>query len=130
MKKVVLSFMIFSAVLSCKKDEKADSLPEHTEEVVSHQAILEPMTTASFAKEEHDFGDLKKGDVVQYAYEVTNTGDKPLVISRVQPACGCTAPNYTQEPIAPGEKGQITAICSDGFNFCGVLFLNDKTTNE
>ena len=73
MKKVVLSFMILSAVLSCKKDEKADLLPEHTEEIVSHQVISEPMTTASFAKEEHDFGNLKKGDVVQYAYEVTNT---------------------------------------------------------
>ena len=120
MKKVVLSFMILSAVLSCKKDEKADPLPEHTEEVVSHQAISEPMTTASFTKEEHDFGDLKKGDIVQYTYEVTNTGDKPLVISRVQPACGCTAPNYTQEPIASGEKGQIT-LSFDSKNFSGAV---------
>ena len=39
MKKVVLSFMILSAVLSCKKDEKADPLPEHTEEVVSHHCF-------------------------------------------------------------------------------------------
>lgn len=119
MKKTLLSFVLLAAVMSCKKEEKADTLTQQDEVVASQPAANVPMTTASFTKMEHDFGNLKKGDVVQYDYEVTNTGDKPLMISRVQPACGCTAPHYTQEPIAPGQKGKVT-LSFDSKNFSGM----------
>ncbi len=33
----------------------------------------------------------------------------PLVIERVQPSCGCTAPDWTKEPIAPGKTGMVKA---------------------
>ncbi|MBR1733649.1 MAG: DUF1573 domain-containing protein [Alloprevotella sp.] len=41
-------------------------------------------------------------------FEFTNTGDKPLVIQQAFSSCGCTVPKYTEEPIAPGQKGKIT----------------------
>jgi hypothetical protein len=28
----------------------------------------------------------------------------------VQPSCGCTAPEWSKEPIAPGAKGKIRAV--------------------
>ena len=58
--------------------------------------------------------------MVQHVYEVTNTGDKPLYINSVQPACGCTAPDYTKDAIAPGEKGQVT-LSFDSKNFNGAV---------
>ena len=55
-----------------------------------------------------DFGKIKKGDKVEHIYEVTNTGKNPLIISEVKPGCGCTAPDFTKEPIMPGKKGKVT----------------------
>ena len=66
---------------------------------------------ASFALEGeavHDFGDVKEADgPVTHTFTVKNEGDAPLVISRVVPSCGCTTPNWTKEPIASGETGEI-----------------------
>jgi hypothetical protein len=44
---------------------------------------------------------------VEVAFRFKNTGDKPLVIERVQPGCGCTVAETPKEPIAPGEEGVI-----------------------
>ena len=40
-------------------------------------------------------------------YVITNTGDKPLVLSEVEPDCECSKVQWTQTPIAPGEKGEV-----------------------
>lgn len=115
------SLGLFLLAFSCKKNEQTDPLPEENNtEVTSHQTENIPLTRAHFDKEFHDFGDLKKGDIVQHTYEITNTGDKPLIISNVKPACGCTAPDYTQEPIAPGQKGKVI-LSFNSQNFSGLI---------
>jgi hypothetical protein len=58
----------------------------------------------------HDFGTIKEeAGSVTHAFKFTNTGDKPLVISRVQAQCGCTTPGWTKEPVKPGETGEVLA---------------------
>jgi hypothetical protein len=61
----------------------------------------------SFAVSEHDFGDIQPGSVVKHTFEFTNTGKSPLLIENATASCGCTTPNWTKEPIAPGGKGTI-----------------------
>ena len=39
--------------------------------------------------------------------EVVNTGTDPLVISNARGSCGCTAPQWPQQPIKPGESSVI-----------------------
>ncbi len=57
----------------------------------------------------HDFGKIKESDgPVTHVFEVKNTGDAPLVITRVMSSCGCTTPSFNREPIAPGKTGKIT----------------------
>jgi hypothetical protein len=53
-----------------------------------------------------------------------NTGKTPLLISNVQASCGCTTPDYTKEPIAPGKKGSITAT----YNAAAVGQFNKTIT--
>jgi hypothetical protein len=65
-----------------------------------------------------DFGKITKGDKVEHSYTVTNTGDNPLIIAHVRPGCGCTAPEFTKDPILPGKKGKIT-LKFDSSNFDG-----------
>ena len=68
----------------------------------------EPSTSIALSESNFDFGKIKKGDKVEHIYEITNTGKNPLIISEVKPGCGCTAPDFTKEPIMPGKKGKVT----------------------
>ena len=57
----------------------------------------------------HDFGDIKEADgSATHSFTVLNNGELPLVISRVIASCGCTTPEWTNEPIAPGKTGEVT----------------------
>ncbi len=61
-----------------------------------------------FKTETIDYGTVKKSEDngVRF-FEFTNTGDQPLVISKVNSSCGCTVPSYPKDPIMPGKSGQI-----------------------
>lgn len=58
--------------------------------------------------EMHDFGQIEWKHPVTAEYTITNTGDKPLVLSNVEPDCACSVANWTQTPIAPGKKGTVS----------------------
>jgi len=61
----------------------------------------------TFAETEYNFGDIKPGDVVKHTFNFTNSGKSPLLIENATASCGCTTPNWTKDPIAPGAKGTI-----------------------
>lgn len=61
----------------------------------------------SFNESEYDFGTIKQGEVVEHTFTFTNTGATPLVIESASASCGCTAPDWTKTPVAPGEKGEV-----------------------
>ncbi|NLR92752.1 MULTISPECIES: DUF1573 domain-containing protein [Flammeovirga] len=73
--------------------------------VVNAQEAKGPVIT--FAENTYEFGDIHQGDVVEHTFKFTNSGDAPLVITNVTTTCGCTAPKWPKEPIAPGDEGQI-----------------------
>ncbi len=61
-----------------------------------------------FDEQEHDFGTFKEEDGLQtYSFVFVNKGTTPLILNNVMASCGCTTPEWTQKPIAPGEKGFI-----------------------
>jgi hypothetical protein len=53
------------------------------------------------------FGKIPQGRPVTHEFEVTNTGTEPLVLENVQASCGCTTPEWSREPIAPGASQKI-----------------------
>ncbi|GHU91367.1 hypothetical protein FACS1894155_10970 [Bacteroidia bacterium] len=58
----------------------------------------------------HDFKTIKEKDgKVTAVFTLTNNTDKPVVITNVKPSCGCTTPEWTKEPIAPGKQGHVKA---------------------
>ncbi len=36
-----------------------------------------------------------------------NTGDAPLILSKVKASCGCTVPSYEKDPVMPGKTAEI-----------------------
>jgi hypothetical protein len=63
-----------------------------------------------FESENHNFGNVAEGPTADYTFTFVNTGKEPIVIQRVQPACGCTAADWSKEPIMPGQKGFAKAV--------------------
>ena len=60
-----------------------------------------------FKAETVDYGVVDKGSDGVRIFEFTNTGSAPLIISKVSSSCGCTIPKKPEEPILPGETGEI-----------------------
>jgi len=60
-----------------------------------------------FKTEVVDYGEIAKGSDGIRKFEFTNTGNAPLIISRVYSSCGCTIPKKPEDPIAPGGSGVI-----------------------
>ncbi|QFG54019.1 DUF1573 domain-containing protein [Chryseobacterium sp.] len=144
MKKSIVVLSLFVAALgvtSCEKKENTEVTTEDT--VVAEDSVAAvdmsadpaaaadpqaelikkaqsyPLTSLALSENHFDFKDVKKGEKVKHVYEVTNTGENPLIISQVKPACGCTAPDYTKTPILPGQKGSVT-LEFDSSSFDGL----------
>lgn len=68
----------------------------------SQSKVIEFDTTAI------NYGIINKGDEGKRNFQFTNVSKEPIVILTVTVYCGCTVPNWTNEPILPNEKGTIT----------------------
>lgn len=60
-----------------------------------------------FKTETIDYGIIEKGSDGVRVFEFTNTGNAPLIISKVSSSCGCTIPNWSKDPVLPGKTGEI-----------------------
>lgn len=78
-----------------------------------------------FTRDYNDFGVVEEGQQASHTFEFTNTGNAPIVITNVAPSCGCTTPDWTRDPIAPGGKGKITA----SYNSAGRPGVFNKSIN-
>lgn len=63
---------------------------------------------AKFTETNFDFGTFKEQvGKVSHTFEFTNTGNAPLILTNVQASCGCTTPEWSKKPVAPGQKGKV-----------------------
>lgn len=90
--------------------------------------------TITFDQTTFDYGTIKPNSDGTRYFTVTNTGDKPLVVSNVKASCGCTTPEFKTDPIMPGKSAKIkvgynTAI-NGGFNKMIEVFSNDPANSR
>jgi hypothetical protein len=93
MKRILFAFVVvlLTANIASAQQEKAASIS------VIDNAVF-------------DFGEIKEAaGPVTHVFKVKNDGDAPLVITKVVASCGCTTPDWTREPIAPGKTGEVKA---------------------
>src|ERR1700743_1303030 len=68
-----------------------------------------------FNEEKHDFGKIPQGTPVTTVFEFTNIGKEPLILTNVQPTCGCTIADFTKTPVKYNEKGFIKITYNAAF---------------
>jgi len=66
-------------------------------------------STIVWKAETVDVGEIPQGTPKAIVYEFKNTGKTAVVITNVKGSCGCTATDYTKEPILPGKSAKVTA---------------------
>ena len=67
----------------------------------------QPAPALKVSEVEHDFGNIPAGTPVECVFTLTNTGNAPLVIATVHASCGCTKPEFSEEPVLPGKSTGI-----------------------
>ena len=71
---------------------------------------VKPVLSPAFMQFEKNllaFEPIRAGEIFEREFIFTNTGDKPLEISKVEGSCGCTVGSYSFLPIAKGEQSKI-----------------------
>jgi hypothetical protein len=99
----ILSFSVFASLLLMSFTPLTANLPG----AGVKEAKAASAAKANWVKDSHDFGEIPQGVPVSVSFEFTNTGDGALIISNVATSCGCTASDYSQEPIMPGKSSKI-----------------------
>lgn len=110
MKKIAIlsAIVCCTAFIACKESASSkidaanlETAKERDQQISLGAPIIEFDTT------EYDFGTIEEGTIIDGSFKVTNKGKVDLIISHVQPSCGCTTPDWTKDPIKPGETGEI-----------------------
>ena len=88
-----------------------------------------------FEAESHDFGKIPLNKPAVYTFNFTNTGDLPLIISKIETTYGCTVGEYTKTPVKKGEKGFVKVTMTPSgialpFNKAITVSSNARTTTK
>lgn len=127
MKKLILLLGMAVTLAACDNAKKdiSESSASTAVKATANSESEEKGATGKFQFEEkiHDFGTVDEGEIVTHVFKFTNVGEGPLVIQNARGSCGCTVPNYSDKPVAPGETGEITV----NFNTSGRPNAQSKT---
>lgn len=93
MKIIFVFFTLFFLGMSCSSKDKIE---------VGNKTSME-------ITKEFKAGNVILGEEIEAVFKLKNTGSYPLIIAEVKGSCSCTVADYPEDPIAPGESGEITA---------------------
>jgi hypothetical protein len=82
-------------------------------------ALAEDAPTITLVDPVKDFGTVPKGQVIDWSFEIKNTGTADLEIKSASPSCGCTVADF-DKLIKPGQTGKVVAHV-DTTNFSGPI---------
>lgn len=114
MKKILVLFLAVAAFVTSHAQTAADSLE---------------------VKElSYDFGSIPQGKPVYHVFQIINKSATPLKLDNVQASCGCTTPEWSKEPIAPGATDKIkvgyNAAAEGHFEKTVTVSYNGNSTKQ
>jgi hypothetical protein len=126
MKNLLVIAAMLCAFVACKDDAKKNDAsivynPRTAQEGTTMD--VHDLGALTFTDTLHNFGKIKEGEVVEYAFAYKNTGKRAVLINSARASCGCTASEYKTTEIAVGETGEIKVK----FNSEGKQGVQEKT---
>ena len=67
----------------------------------------ENLAEIKFTETVIDYGIIENGENGNRIFKFKNTGNSPLIFTRIFSSCGCTIPKKPEKPVLPGESGEI-----------------------
>ena len=139
LKVILVAALVSLSVFASIAEPAPSTVPSAT--IVSTATNTGPVI--KFAEVLYDFGKVDSGTVVKHDYAFTNIGDQTLIVTNVQPSCGCTTAGSWDKMVEPGKTGiipiqfnstgyggavakSITVTCNDPTN--GILVLQLRGT--
>lgn len=93
MKTTKIIYLLFLLiVVSCQQKQVKTENNERGEPIF----VVQP--------EMHYFGELESGEVVSYAFKITNAGTGPLIIDSISSSCGCIFTSLDKYSISKNES--------------------------
>lgn len=117
---MTFAFLVAFGSLAVSAQEKSETAAK-----AGRLTIVEPVK---------DYGEVPKGDKLDWSFVIKNTGDGDLQIFAAKPGCGCTVADF-DKVIKPGQSGKVTAHV-DTTAFAGPISktvsieTSDPTTPE
>ena len=107
---VMMAFLVALVASFANAQDKTAKKAAATEEKAPRLTIVDPVK---------EFGEIAKGDKLDWSFVIKNTGNTDLQIIAARPGCGCTVADF-DKVIKPGETGKVTAHV-DTANFAGPI---------
>nr|TDI67501.1 MAG: DUF1573 domain-containing protein [Bacteroidota bacterium] len=103
----ILAAVALVAFTSCKENAADKVSEENVAAAAERDAEATKFPVMVFEESEFDFGTIDQGTPQEHVFKFTNTGDADLIIVDAKSSCGCTVPEYTKKPVAPGATGEL-----------------------
>jgi hypothetical protein len=109
MKRIIFAALAVITIVACKtEDKKMKDSPLSPQQKEAAMKDSSNFTSILWLDSTTiDIGKVKRGATVEVSFRFKNSGNKPLIIEKVEPGCGCTATENVEGAIAPGGEDAI-----------------------
>lgn len=134
MKKITLFLLGAASFISVQAQQPIhDDKDGHNHGTPAQPATTNATDNLQMKEMEYDFGKIPQGKPVYHFFEIVNTGKTAIKLDNVQASCGCTTPEWSREPLAPGASTKIKIgfnAASEGIFDKYITVLYDNNTHS
>ena len=102
---LLLALTLLTACLS-QNGSETGNIDFDTDKALS----VEGQSLIVFDTLEHDFGTIIEGEKLMCYFTYRNNGDAQLLLTSVKASCGCTTPDWSNEPLGPGKSEELKIL--------------------
>lgn len=88
--------------------------------------LVSAQPALKFNDTRHEFGDVIDGSYPTWVFSFINNGNQELKLTEVKASCGCTSPQWSRDPIKPGDSGQVKVVFNSN-GYAGRQFAKSVT---
>lgn len=109
---ILIGMSVMGIRLKSPKNKLNNSTEVYTDESMSPLKSMPdlPLTSIEFDKLTYDFGIIKDNEKQYVKFHFKNSGKEPLLIIGAEGSCGCTAPSWPKQQIAPNDSEDIEIV--------------------